>query len=196
VIRRQRGIVPGTHCRGDGATRRKRDENGTRVTKAKHGYVYVCACMRRACRRAVAEVPRGLEAQFCSVNPWRRARGVYHPASEFVVPRLVTSASVFRASVLFISHPPSTPPPRRRHRLPSRAAIYLHNREDVHAPPRIQGRVPETPRDQNRSRRIPRRSRRSLLKANPCYARSSIGGRIKNTDFPRGRTLRSNALYN
>jgi hypothetical protein len=122
VIRRQRGIVPGTHCRGDGATRRKRDENGTRVTKAKHGYVYVCACMRRACRRAVAEVPRGLEAQFCSVNPWRRARGVYHPASEFVVPRLVTSASVFRASVLFISHPPSTPPP------PAAATVYRHER--------------------------------------------------------------------
>lgn len=50
-------------------------------------YVYEGACGRTSlctcgctctCWRTDAEGSRGLEAQFCSVNPWRRARGVYH----------------------------------------------------------------------------------------------------------------------
>lgn len=62
-------------------------------------YTYVCTC---------AEGSRGLEAQFCSVNLWRRARGVYHSASEFVVPRLVTNKSVFRTQLrALLSHPPT-----------------------------------------------------------------------------------------
>lgn len=110
--------------------------------------VWVCVCVR-TCRRTGAEGSRGLEAQFCSVNLWHRARGVYHSASEFVVPRLVTSRSVFRTQALpyaFISFSPLF------------AAIYLHNirgghAENVHALLCIQGRVPETSRNQMRSSR-------------------------------------------
>lgn len=137
-----------------------------------HLYTYAC---ERACRRAGVEGSRGLEAQFCSVNPWRRARGVYHPASEFVVPRLVTSASVFRTRRFYLIPPPPSHHPGHPC-LPPSAAIYLHNgghAGDVHAPPRIQGRVPETPRDQNRFRGIPRRRsflERALLKANARYS--------------------------
>lgn len=90
---RNRGAA---HYRRDGATRRKRNENRTWPKQMctymyRYGYVDV-----NTCQRTGAEGSRGLEAQFCSVNLWRRARGVYHSASEFVVPRLVTSRSVFR----------------------------------------------------------------------------------------------------
>lgn len=67
-------------------------------------YIRVHVCIER---RTGAEGSRGLGAQFCSVNPWRRARGVYHSASEFVVPRLVTNKSVFRTQPrTLLSHPP------------------------------------------------------------------------------------------
>lgn len=65
--------------------------------------VYMCG---HVCTKGVPKGSRGLEAQFCSVNPWRRARGVYHSASEFVVPRLVTNKSVFRTQPrALLSHP-------------------------------------------------------------------------------------------
>lgn len=109
-------------------------------------YAYVCMC---TCQRTGAEGSRGLEAQFCSVNLWHWARGVYHSASEFVVPRLVTSRSVFRTQILshaFISSSPLF------------AAIYLHNirrgyAENIHATLCIQGRVLENLREK-RFRRI------------------------------------------
>lgn len=119
----------------------------------------VCVCDPRTCRRTRGRLAREgtAEAQFCSVNPWRRAKGVYHSASEFVVPRLVTSTSIFRTQprararfylspslALLRSNPLLLPPYLR-----VRAAIYLHNIRGGHGGcvfhVCIQGRVPETP---------------------------------------------------
>lgn len=122
TIRQNCEIAGETHYRGDGTTRRKRNENGTWRKR-------MAMCMLRVCMHTYVHPEDGMpkvregwkRAQFCSVNPWRRARGVYHSASEFVVPRLVTNKSVFRIQLrALLSHPlcrprsislPSTLPP-------------------------------------------------------------------------------------
>lgn len=85
-----------TKCIIEETVRRDATRRGEREMKMERDESE-CVCVRiHTYRRTGAEGSRGLEAQFCSVNPWRRARGVYHSASEFVVPRLVTNKSVFR----------------------------------------------------------------------------------------------------
>jgi len=86
------------YYRGDSAMW-KRDENRT-WRKRIYIYIYMCVYMctyvlEDGCRRFAR-----VGAQFCSVNLWHRARGVYHSASEFVVLRLVTSKSIFRTQTL------------------------------------------------------------------------------------------------
>ena len=73
-----------------------RCEKGMKIGRdeSEYIYIYVYMCMyvlEDGCRRFAR-----VGAQFCNVNLWHRARGVYHSASEFVVLRLVTSKSIFR----------------------------------------------------------------------------------------------------
>lgn len=127
----------GAHYREEMARRKRDGKTGTAWRKcATRACTYMYMYTRgRGWRRTPAEGSRagegrwdgGSEAQFCSVNPWRRARGVYHSASEFVVPRLVTGRSVFRTQPPRFY--PSSPSPLRpsSSAVASFAAIYLRN---------------------------------------------------------------------
>lgn len=112
--------VDNAKSRRSALSRRRYGEREMKMERDESERVCVYMCVH-VCTKGVPKGSRGLEAQFCSVNPWRRARGVYHSASEFVVPRLVTNKSVFRTQPrALLSHPAtrsillSTLPPHSR----------------------------------------------------------------------------------